>query len=178
MNSTQKTSDWKILPMFWKFYIFHVVSYCLNSCLLCTIFVQIGLNSWSTLLDANGQSAHTYAAMRNNHSYNELVACKLSDRRNGQISLSVGGLEIVEQDNSRGLESVRQRSSCARCSVVATRHYGTRITRSQGVLHRPYIHSMLVIAAVCVCVCLFFRGAPKVGLVPPFKWENLDFGPI
>ncbi|KAK4782183.1 hypothetical protein SAY86_016285 [Trapa natans] len=127
---------------------------------------EIGLNSWSTLLDACGQSASSYAAMRNYHAYNELVARKISDRRNGQISLSMDGFET------------RESNSCARCSMEATKHYGTRTTRSQGVLHRPYMYSMLTIAAVCVCVCLFFRGAPKVGLVAPFKWENLDYGPL
>ncbi|OWM85979.1 squamosa promoter-binding-like protein 14 [Punica granatum] len=139
---------------------------------------EIGLNSWSTLLDASGQSPHSYAAMRNNHSYNELVARKLSNRRDGQISLTIRGFEIVEQENAGGPQSVRQRVSCGRCSVVAMRPYGTTIKKGPGVLHRPYIHSMLVIAAVCVCVCLFLRGAPKVGLVAPFKWENLDYGPL
>ncbi|KAK4767992.1 hypothetical protein SAY87_003133 [Trapa incisa] len=142
---------------------------------------EIGLNSWSTLMDGSSQTPQSYAAMRNNHSYNELVARKLSDRRNGQISLSIQGSGTVDRDRdiSRGQQSVRLRSSCAQCSAAATRHYyRPRITRSQCVLHRPYIHSMLVVAAVCVCVCLFLRGAPKVGLVAPFKWENLDYGPI
>ncbi|KAK4781867.1 hypothetical protein SAY86_015969 [Trapa natans] len=134
---------------------------------------EIGLNSWSTLLDGSWQTPGSYAAMRNNSSYNELVAGKLTDRRNGQVSLSIRGSETTTEVR------LRSSSSCAQCSAATARHYyGPRIARSQGVLHRPYIHSMLVVAAVCVCVCLFLRGAPKVGLVAPFKWENLDYGPI
>ncbi|CAH8382126.1 unnamed protein product [Eruca vesicaria subsp. sativa] len=48
---------------------------------------KIGLSSWNTLMDASGKTSFSYAAMRNNHSYNILVARKLADRRNGQIPL-------------------------------------------------------------------------------------------
>lgn len=120
--------------------------------------------------------------MRNNHSYNKLVAGKFADRRNGQVSVTIG----VEDEQS-GLTSVQlqgigsrfkqDRSSCAKCAVVAAK-YNKRFPSSQGLLGRPYVHSMLAIAAVCVCVCLFLRGSPDIGLVAPFKWENLDFGTI
>ncbi|XP_012463909.1 squamosa promoter-binding-like protein 14 [Gossypium raimondii] len=143
---------------------------------------EIGLTCWSSLLDANGQSPYAYAMMRNNHSYNKLVAGKYADRRNGQFSLTIGvedqhsGVSAV-QLNKISLQFRQDRRSCAKCAVVATRS-NNRFPGSQGLLQRPYVHSMLAIAAVCVCVCLFLRGSPNIGRVSPFKWENLDFGTI
>lgn len=138
---------------------------------------EIGLHCWSTILDEDGQSPHAYAAMRNNDPYNDLVTRKLTDRRNFQVSLSIEN----EINESSAAAQQKQRTnpqmksgpqSCSKCAVALHR----RMSGSHGLLHRPYIHSMLAIAAVCVCVCLFYRGAPQIGSVSPFKWENLDFG--
>ncbi|KAJ6336601.1 hypothetical protein OIU76_006474 [Salix suchowensis] len=141
---------------------------------------EIGLSCWNSVLDANGQSPYAYAFMTKNHSCNLLVARKLSDKRNGQISVAIGNeIEQVamEQEQRTMSQFQRESKSCAKCASVATKFHG-RFPGSRGLLQRPYIHSMLAIAAVCVCVCLFFRGAPDIGLVAPFKWENLDYGTI
>lgn len=155
-----------------------------KSFICASVFVQlqIGLHGWDSLLDANGLSPCAYAQMRNNHSYNALVARKLVDRKNGQVSVPVGD-EIQEQSLIAGQIhqasfQIRQgQKSCSKCAVGAAR-YNRKTSASQGLLHRPYIHSMLAIAAVCVCVCLFLRGAPDIGLVAPFKWENLGYGAV
>ncbi|KAL5780952.1 hypothetical protein ACOSQ2_011689 [Xanthoceras sorbifolium] len=142
---------------------------------------EIGLSCWSSLLDANGQSPYSYAVMRNNHSYNKLVERKLADKRNGQVSVTIGmdieqsGL-TMDQMHGASSQFKQGQKSCAKCAVAATK-YCRRFPGSQGLLSRPYVHSMLAIAAVCVCVCLFLRGSPDIGLVAPFKWENLDYGP-
>lgn len=142
---------------------------------------EIGISCWNSLLDDNEQSPYAYAAMRNNHSYNRLVARKLTDNRNGQVSVTVDNTEIsldkswIIQEQDRPNPLPLQGRSCAQCSVAAMRHY-RRMPGAQGLLHRPYVHSMLAIAAVCVCVCLFLRGSPEIGSVAPFKWENLQFG--
>ncbi|KAF8405616.1 hypothetical protein HHK36_010523 [Tetracentron sinense] len=143
---------------------------------------EIGLHCWNSLLDANGQSPYAYALMRNSHSYNKLVAQKLADRTNGQVSIPVAddiSLDqswiIAEQADRPIPQPMQGRQSCAKCAVVATKYY-RRMPGAQGLLHRPYVHSMLAIAAVCVCVCLFLRGSPDIGSVAPFKWENLHFG--
>lgn len=141
---------------------------------------EIGLKCWESLADANGQTPHAYAMMRNNHSYNELVARKLADRQRGEISLRID--TEIEQQSFR-VELVQKQSnqlqrgenSCAKCAIAET-HYNRRISGSKGWLHRPFIHSILAIAAVCVCVCVFFRGTPFVGSEGPFRWENLDYG--
>ncbi|XP_052201898.1 squamosa promoter-binding-like protein 14 [Diospyros lotus] len=132
---------------------------------------EIGLHCWNSLLDANGRSPHAYALMRNHHSYNRLVARKLADRRNGQLSVSMG-VEIEQQGLS---QFKRGQISCSTCAAVASR-YNRRVPGLQGFLQQPYMHSILAIAAVCVCVCLFLRGQPDIGRVAPFKWENLGYG--
>ncbi|XP_041017690.1 squamosa promoter-binding-like protein 14 [Juglans microcarpa x Juglans regia] len=141
---------------------------------------EIGLNCWTSLLDSSGQSPYAYAMMRSNHSYNKLVARKLTDRENGQVSVTVMS-EIeqsqlaLEQEHRIITQFKQGPRSCVSCAVVA-RKYNMRVPASQGLLQRPFINSMLAIAAVCVCVCLFLRGSPDIGSVAPFKWENLDFG--
>ncbi|KAI4336667.1 hypothetical protein L6164_015165 [Bauhinia variegata] len=142
--------------------------------------LEIGLKCWESLIDANGQTPHTYAIMRNNHSYNSVVARKLADRRNSQVSVTIENeMEqsslAIEQKPWFGSHGKQDQRSCAKCAIAAM-HYNRRVPASQGLLHRPYVHSMLAIAAVCVCVCLFLRGAPDIGSVAPFKWESLDYG--
>nr|AVV48328.1 squamosa promoter binding-like protein [Litchi chinensis] len=136
----------------------------------------IGLSCWNSLLDANGHSPSSYAVMRNNRSYNELVARKRADKSNGQVSVTIG-MDIEQSGSTMVSSQLKQEwKSCPKCAVAATK-YSKRFPGSQGLLSRPYVHSMLAIAAVCVCVCLFLRGAPDIGLVAPFKWENLEYGP-
>lgn len=148
----------------------------------CPFFPQIGPSCWNSILDASGHSPYSYALMKNNHAYNKLVARKLADRRNGQVTIPAG-VEIEqsglakEQVHGLSSQSKQRGKSCTKCAVAAAK-LNKRVRGSQGLLNRPYIHSMLAIAAVCVCVCLFLRGSPDIGLVAPFKWENLDFGPM
>ncbi|XP_042379380.1 squamosa promoter-binding-like protein 15 isoform X1 [Zingiber officinale] len=138
---------------------------------------EIGLKCWNSVLDDNHQSPYMYALSRNNSSYNNLVARKLADRKNGQVTISFEGEKITStagesrQHGSQVLES----GSCAQCAM--TRTVQLRRTPRTGLLQRPYVHSMLAIAAVCVCVCLLLRGSPQTGSADPFRWENLDFGP-
>ncbi|XP_039130265.1 squamosa promoter-binding-like protein 15 [Dioscorea cayenensis subsp. rotundata] len=136
---------------------------------------EIGLNCWNSIWDDKGQSPCTYASMRHNHSYNSLVARKLADKEKGQVSIAVQNGDLSSNMPHSVAKPLYSRS-CAQCACIdASRIRPT--TRSRGFLQRPYLHSMLAIAAVCVCVCLFFRGSPDLGHVAPFQWENLDFGP-
>lgn len=142
---------------------------------------EVGLRSWNTALDANGLSPYAYALMRNNHTYNALVARKLADRNNCQVSVSVtdevGQFALEMDKDKRTISHLNQKQkSCSRCAVVAAYGYKQRFPGSHGLLQRPYIHSMLLVAAVCVCVCVFLRGHPYIGCVGPFAWENLGYG--
>lgn len=137
--------------------------------------LQIGLNCWNSIQDDNGQTPFSYASMRSYHSYNTLVTRKLEDWKNGQVSITVQTEDTTgetKQCNARPLYA----RSCAQCASIDVGRIRPTV-RSRGLLQRPYVHSMLAIAAVCVCVCLFFRGSPDLGCVAPFKWENLDYGP-
>lgn len=141
---------------------------------------EIGLNCWNSLLDSSGLSPYAYALMRNHHSYNRLVARKLADKKNGQVSISIGNeMEQqslgVSQDQHHRFQFKKGQRSCSKCAIVASR-YNRRMPGSQGFLHRPYIHTMLAIAAVCVCVGVLLRGNPDVGLPEPFIWESLCYG--
>ncbi|ONK68753.1 uncharacterized protein A4U43_C05F15590 [Asparagus officinalis] len=143
---------------------------------------EIGMNCWNSILDESGQTPYMYASQRNNHFYNRLVARKLADRKNCQVSINVE--DEISMDKSwivgegEKVDTVRtlEVTSCSKCAFMEKAR-GKRIGHTRGLLERPYVHSMLAIAAVCVCVCLFFRGSPQIGSVAPFKWENLDFGP-
>lgn len=134
-------------------------------------------------------SPSAYASVRNYHHYNLLVARKHSDIRSSQVSITIRDEEIAldkswvvgESDVSVSSKNLHlaaavPQSSCSRCAIIESRIKKGTI-HSQGLLCRPYIHSMLAIAAVCVCVCLILRGAPQLNMIAPFKWENLNFGP-
>ncbi|KAK6160892.1 hypothetical protein DH2020_004273 [Rehmannia glutinosa] len=144
----------------------------------------VGMQSWNSVVDANGLSPYAYASIRNNHSYNALVARKLADKENSQVSVPIKDeiepfqVEVDDSDKNTISDSNRApKISCSRCAVVAAYGNSQKFPGSHGLLlHRPYVHSMLVIAAVCVCVCVFLRGHPYVGCVSPFAWENLGYG--
>ncbi|XP_010477355.1 PREDICTED: squamosa promoter-binding-like protein 14 isoform X1 [Camelina sativa] len=138
---------------------------------------EIGLSSWNSLRDAAGQTPYSYAAIRNNHSYNSLVARKLADKRNKQVSLNIEN-EIVDQKGlSKRLSSEMNKSSCASCATVALK-YQRRVSGSHRLFPTPIIHSMLAVATVCVCVCVFMHAFPIVRQGSHFSWGGLDYGSI
>ncbi|KAF7095321.1 hypothetical protein CFC21_097518 [Triticum aestivum] len=143
---------------------------------------QIGLSCWHSVLDDEGLSPEVYATFRNNGSYNELVTRKLMDRKNSQVTIVLNKGEIhidqpgnVGANNASGIQALEIRS-CNQCAILESGLL-RRPMRSRGLLARPYIHSMLAIAAVCVCVCVFMRALLRFNSGRSFKWERLDFGP-
>ncbi|CAH9145294.1 unnamed protein product [Cuscuta epithymum] len=139
---------------------------------------KIGLQCWNTLVDESGLSPSAYALMRNFQSYNKLVTQKLACGENGHISVSIEGDHMslkVREDHKPICPVDRRPKSCSMCTSAAMKH-SRPIRGSPVLLYRPYIHSILAIAAVCACVCVLFRGAPQIGTHSHFKWENLSFG--
>uniref|UniRef100_A0ACD5ZSH6 Uncharacterized protein n=1 Tax=Avena sativa TaxID=4498 RepID=A0ACD5ZSH6_AVESA len=144
---------------------------------------QIGLSCWHSILDDNGQSPEAYAKFRNNDSYNELVAQKLVDRNNSQVTIKLNEKGEIHMDqrgnvgekNASGIHALEVRS-CNQCAILESGLL-RRPMHSRGLLARPYIHSMLAIAAVCVCVCVFMRALLRFNSGRSFKWERLDYGP-
>jgi len=53
------------------------------------VFLQIGLQAWTTALDEEQQTPHAYALMRNNHTYNALVGEKLANQRRAQGRITI-----------------------------------------------------------------------------------------
>lgn len=140
--------------------------------------LQIGLSSWNSLCDATGQTPYSYAAMRNNHTYNSLVARKLADKTNKQVSLNIEGEIVVDQLGlSRRLSTEMNKSSCASCATVDLK-YRRRASGSHRLFPTPIIHSMLAVATVCVCVCVFMHAFPIVRQGSHFSWGGLDYGSI
>ncbi|KAL5985057.1 Squamosa promoter-binding-like protein, partial [Asimina triloba] len=143
----------------------------------------IGLNCWNSLLDANGQTPYAYAMMRSNHSYNKLVARKLADRRNGEVSITVpsGEISIDQSWTDNPNPQALQPKACAICCAAAAMKQTRRMPGSQGLLHRPYIHSMLTIAAIpLMAVCgrlasLEREKTEKLARKEPIKWMGNAF---
>eukprot|EP01018_Ginkgo_biloba_P020335 Gb_41517 [translate_table: standard] len=152
---------------------------------------EIGLQAWTAALDANQQTPHAYALMRNNHSYNRMVGRKLADRISAQVSITIWkehtslsecptqGTDGMVSSNLElsqlPLQSLPQ--SCARCVRLRSKSVSS-MAGNQGALYRPFVHSLLAVAAVCVCVCLLFKGPPRIGSITPFKWENVNYGAL
>lgn len=150
--------------------------------------LKIGLRAWTTALDANQQTPHAYALMRNNHTYNRLVGEKLADQIRTQVSITISkepflnetamqgadgtvGLNIeLSQDTMQNLPS-----SCSKCMRLSSNR-ASRLASYHGSMYRPFVLSVVSIATVCVCVCLLFKTLPTVGSVAPFKWENIQSG--
>ncbi|GAB4837618.1 Squamosa promoter-binding-like protein [Ancistrocladus abbreviatus] len=79
---------------------------------------KIGVHCWRCLLDDCRQSPAAYALMRSNHSYNELVAKKLADIVNVQVSLPIRNeIEergaVTEQNQRVILQLNKGQRSCA-----------------------------------------------------------------
>jgi hypothetical protein len=146
--------------------------------------LQTGVTCWQSVLDDDGQSPETYAKLRNHNSYNELVAQKLVDMKNNQVTVRVNGDGIRADrlgndvgDRKRSGVQALQIRSCSQCAILESGVLMQPV-RSRGFLARPYIHSMLAIAAVCVCVCVFMRALLRINSGKSFKWERLDYGTI
>ncbi|XP_010539755.1 PREDICTED: squamosa promoter-binding-like protein 14 [Tarenaya hassleriana] len=129
---------------------------------------EIGLCGWNSLRDARGHTPYSYAATRNNHGYNALVARKIADKRNGRVSINVESDWI---DQTVGMN----KRSCTTCATVALK-YERKVLGSRRMFPTPIIHSMLAIATVCVCVCVFMHAFPIVREGSHFSWGGLDFG--
>eukprot|EP00249_Psilotum_nudum_P023891 c29019_g1_i1 orf=660-4127(+) len=69
------------------------------------------------------------------------------------------------------------RQSCKLCHVPVVRRDVIKIDGLRGPAFRPFMLSMVAIAAVCVCVCLLLKGPPQVLFVmAPFTWESVRWG--
>ncbi|KAG0467267.1 hypothetical protein HPP92_018847 [Vanilla planifolia] len=125
---------------------------------------EIGLNCWSSVLDDLGLSPSMYASSRNNHSYNNLVARKAGDKKNGQVSIMVQHEELSTNESwiklmSPTTHSACQRqalsvTSCVRCALLESRNTHVSFTEAFSADHTSSA-CWLLLPSVSVSVCSF-----------------------
>lgn len=149
---------------------------------------KIGLQAWTTALDANQQTPHGYALMRNNHTYNRLVEKKLTDQRRAQVSITISKEPTLNRTAMQGVDRTvglnielsqvtlrKLPTSCSKCMRLSSNRV-SRLGGYHGLLYPAFVHSLLGIATVCVCVCLLSKTLPTIGSVAPFMWERIKYG--
>lgn len=149
---------------------------------------KIGLQAWTTALDANQQTPHGYALMRNNHTYNRLVEKKLTDQRRAQVSITISKEPTLNRTAMQGVDRTvglnielsqvtlrKLPTSCSKCMRLSSNRV-SRLGSYHGLMYPAFVHSLLGIATVCVCVCLLFKTLPTIGSVAPFMWEKIKYG--
>jgi hypothetical protein len=72
-----------------------------------------------------------------------------------------------------------QACTCRGRELLLTQNLPLRIRGLRGgSFYRPFVLSMLTVAAVCVCVGVLMKGPPSVSFVQgPFVWESIRYGP-
>ncbi|KAF8387706.1 hypothetical protein HHK36_026360 [Tetracentron sinense] len=149
----------------------------------------VGIGAWKSARDNTGFTPEDYARQRGHYSYIHLVQkkinkkseashvvldipgalsdCKINRKQmDGLNSAEVTGFQI-ERTQSRPIQQ-----HCKLCNQKLA--YGKA---SISLAYRPAMLSMVAIAAICVCVALFFKSSPEVlSEFGPFRWELLDFG--
>ncbi|KAL8158925.1 hypothetical protein V2J09_000462 [Rumex salicifolius] len=131
---------------------------------------KVGIEAWKTALDSTGSTPEDYARLRGHYEYIHLVQRKTGPKpANGSVVVDMQSLEIATSLSRRNAGR-----SCHACENKLT--YG--VSGRTAWVYRPAMLSMVAIAAVCVCVALFFKTSPVVYIVKPFRWESVDFGSI
>ncbi|BFI04453.1 protein MpSPL3 [Marchantia polymorpha subsp. ruderalis] len=161
----------------------------------------IGLHTWSHVQNSMGETPFACALAGKKASYMQLVRSKLA-RRDGQVTINMPinmpisvssifghpstsaannpqySLELPVWSN-RAFPQVEMPVAARlvhprRCSHVpaSMRHRASRAS-----LYRPFMVSMVAVAALCVCVCVVMRGPVTIRFIlPPFSWNSVKFG--
>lgn len=145
---------------------------------------EVWATAWTSANDAFGQTPVMCALTSGNDRYVTMVQGKLHASRNEESSakpphmaLNIG-VEDVKSRVARKVLPTKQIQACtcrAREAQLPLRIRGL----NKGFMYRPFVLSMLAVAAVCVCVGVLMRGSPNVNSMQgPFVWESIRFGPI
>ncbi|MCO5553146.1 hypothetical protein L7F22_006667 [Adiantum nelumboides] len=157
---------------------------------------EIWATAWTSAKDASGQTPLMYALSRGNDGYVEMVQGKLQKpgSKNGHfnegttakpphLALNIGDENVkssfASSQKSLPIKQV-QSCSCRAREAQLTHSLPLRIRGlNKGFMYRPFVLSMLAVAAVCVCVGVLMRGSPDVSFMEgPFVWESISFGSI
>ena len=151
----------------------------------------MGVEAWKSARDSTGFTPEDYARLRGHYSYIHLVQKKINRIAvTGHVVVDIPAYvpecNINQKQNEQEQQQQQQPASfqignsetrpiqrhCRLCDQKLA--YGNA---NSYLLYRPAMLSMVAIAAVCVCVALFFKSSPEVLFVfRPFRWELLDYG--
>ncbi|KAB2599223.1 squamosa promoter-binding-like protein 1 [Pyrus ussuriensis x Pyrus communis] len=149
---------------------------------------KVGIKAWKNARDSTGLTPYDYACLRSHYSYVQIVQRKISKTlESGHVVLDIPGLTLdrngkqkqSDADKSSRVASLETEKNeikailrhCRLCEQKPA-HSTTR-----SLVYRPAMLSMVIVAAVCVCVALLFKSTPEVLFVfEPFRWEHLKFG--
>ncbi|KAJ8899024.1 hypothetical protein K2173_008847 [Erythroxylum novogranatense] len=146
---------------------------------------MVGVEAWKNCRDSTGCAPEDYARLRGHYSYIHLIQRKINKRPAvNQVTLEVleshPGTNINKKQNEGLTCSFEMghaifRPSQSQCKLCHKKLAYKSCSRS--LVYKPAMLSMVAIAAVCVCVALFFKSCPEVVYVSnPFRWEMLDYG--
>ena len=147
------------------------------------VLLQVGIEAWKSARDSTGSTPEDYARIRGHYTYIHLVQRKISSSRllPGSVAVDMPEDTSMLGCSKRGISSLEIATSLARnmgqsCNACETKLvYGYA---GRSLVYKPAMLSMVGIAAVCVCVALFFKTLPVVYDIQPFRWECLEFGSI
>jgi hypothetical protein len=166
---------------------------------------QVGLHAWVSKQDETGQTPLSLALVGGNIKSIQLVRAKLAllESMRGSVAINVPGdslphiqdqrpseasksaapkslnLELPFSSNQRSALGAKINTGKARFPCSA---FGRQAGNPGGIVYayipKSFLVSLMMIATICVCVCLLFKDPPFVTFVrPPFRWDSLGSGP-
>ncbi|KAF8392681.1 hypothetical protein HHK36_023030 [Tetracentron sinense] len=150
----------------------------------------VGIEAWKSACDSTGFTPEDYARLRGHYSYIHMVQKKINKKSEARhVVLDIpGALSEYNNPNQKQMdvpnsaevsgfqiERTELRPIKQQCKLCNQKLAYGKVGISMA--YRPAMLSMVAIAAICVCVALFFKSSPEV-LVEfgPFRWELLDYG--
>lgn len=145
---------------------------------------MVGIEAWKKARDGTGFTPEDYARLRGHFIYIHLVQKKINRKPlDGHVALDIPA-SLPNSDEHKEKQSdepptsfqigsgTRGSPSCKLCVQKVPYGHGRR-----SLVYRPAMLSMVAVAAVCVCVSIFFKSMPEVICVfQPFRWEMLEYG--
>lgn len=148
---------------------------------------QVGIEAWQNARDSTGLTPNDYACMRGHNSYIQLIQKKTKKQfpGNADVVIDIPANRIAQKTGNTTSSFQTEKSSvtatktsCRQCEEkLEYRRCSGSGRRTSLAIYRPVMLSMVVIAAICVCVALLFKSSPTVyNMFQPFNWELLKYG--
>ena len=155
------------------------------------VTMQLWAKAWTSAKDCGGQTPLMYALAAGRKNSIKLIQQKLrnreckrkeeTERTPQHVALNVDGDNNINSSSPRSTLFTKKihAYTCRGRDLLLTQNLPLRIRGlNTGSLYRPFMLSMLTVAAVCVCVGVLMKGPPSVNFVQgPFVWESIRYGP-